>query len=127
MGNAGRLALLPLVALLAAATAWEIVDVAGAFTIRAGHPAPGEWLAGIGFLALIVTAAAGLVFAVSPVRKLLSFAWLLAPLCAAYYAAYLYSYDSGADGYVPRYVDEHPGGSARGQSLSQCARSSPLC
>jgi hypothetical protein len=100
--------LLPLVAGVAAGTGYFLADADGAFPEPAGHWPQQFWLAQVGFLAL------GTAIVVCPALALISFrgrtplGCLLPSLCAAYFVAFSYSYDDGADDEVPRYVTEHP-------------------
>jgi hypothetical protein len=104
-----RFLLLPLVVVEAAGTGYLIVDAAGAFTLPAGHSPREIWLFVAGFLGLFLTVIVCCALAAVPALGRPTLGWLLAPLCAAFLAAFFYSYDHGADGYVPRYADEHSG------------------
>jgi hypothetical protein len=105
--RAQRFLLLPLIAVEAVGTGYLIADAAGAFPLPAGQSPASAWLEGVGFLGLLATGVTCAFLALSSSRPVLG--WLLAPLCAAFLGAFFYSYDHGADGYVPRYGDEHPG------------------
>lgn len=107
--QAGRsvVVMLGLVAVEVIGAGYLIADAAGAFTLPAGHSPGGYWLVALAFVGLLVIPF--LCFALASVRSGLPFAWLLAPACAGFFVAYTFSYDHGADGYVLRYADEHPG------------------
>jgi hypothetical protein len=100
-----RFALLPVIALVAVGTGYLIVDAAGAFPMVAGPAPPGYGLVALGVIGVI--GAALLTPFVLRDDPLLG--WTLAPGCAAFFATWDLSFDHGADGYVPRFGDEHPG------------------
>jgi hypothetical protein len=100
--------LLPIVAGVAAGTGYFLADADGAFPEPAGHGPPQVWLAQVGFLALGTAVVVCPALALISLRERTTLGCLLPSLCAAYFVAFSYSYDDGADDEVPRYVAEHP-------------------
>ena len=96
-----RFLLLPLVVVEAARTGYLIVDAAGTFTLPAGQSPREIWLFVAGFLSLFLTVVVCCALAAVPSLGRPTLGWLLAPLCAAFLAAFFYSYDHGADGLCP--------------------------
>jgi hypothetical protein len=101
-----ELLLFGLVGIELAGTVYLLVDAAGAFDLPAGQSPAAVWLEALGFLGLLLTPF--ICFAVAALGRSLPLGWLLAPACAAYFAAFTVSFDHGADGEVPRNSIEHP-------------------